>query len=99
NENVRRFSEPGVLTAALNWYRALDRGADFRIGNIPVPTLYLWGSDDLTLGRTAALAAANYVTGPYRFEELAGRSHWLLEEVPDVVHRLVEEHLLANPAN
>lgn len=98
NDNVRRLSQPGALTAALNWYRALDMKADSQIGNIAVPTLYIWGSDDLALGRTAALDTANYVTGSYQFHELEGRSHWLLEEVPDTVETLVEHHLRANSA-
>jgi len=61
-----------------------------------VPTLYIWGSQDLALGATAAIETAGYVTGPYRFEKLEGRSHWLLEEIPDQVSALVLEHIRAN---
>ncbi|MFY9802794.1 MAG: alpha/beta hydrolase [Candidatus Acidiferrales bacterium] len=95
SENVRRFAEPGALTAALNWYRALNLHG--RTGKISVPTLYLWGSEDIALGKTAALETANFVTGPYRFENLEGKSHWLLEEVPEQVSSSVLEHLRANP--
>lgn len=94
SENVRRFAEPGALTAALNWYRAMD--FEHRTGKISVPTLYVWGSNDLALGETAALATAQYVTGPYRFVRLEGRSHWLLEEVPDQIAQLALQHLRAN---
>ena len=52
--NVRRLSEPGALTAALNWYRALD--LETRIGNILVPTLFLWGDQDLACGKHAAFS-------------------------------------------
>jgi len=93
-ENIRRLAEPGVLTSALNWYRALN--LEVRIGKIRVPTLYIWGSQDLALGATAAIETAGYVTGPYRFEKLEGRSHWLLEEIPDQVSALVLEHIRAN---
>jgi len=39
---------------------------------------------------------ARYVSGPYHFKQLEGRSHWLLEEVPDQVSELVLEHLRTN---
>jgi hypothetical protein len=35
------------------------------------------------------------VTAPFRFKKLEGRSHWLVEEVPDEVSALVLEHLAA----
>lgn len=93
SENIRRLAEPGALTSALNWYRALN--LEVRIGKIRVPTLYVWGSQDLALGETAAMETAKYVTGPYRFEKLEGRSHWLLEEIPDQISALVLEHIRA----
>lgn len=95
-ENIRRLAEPGALTSALNWYRALD--VERRIGKIQVPTLYIWGSIDVALGETAALGTADHVTAPYRFEKLEGRSHWLLEEVPEEVSAIVLEHLTVNSA-
>jgi pimeloyl-ACP methyl ester carboxylesterase len=69
------------------------------LGKIRVPTLYIWGSMDLALGETAALGTVDHVNAPYRFEKLEGRSHWLLEEVPDEVSALVLEHLAANSAH
>jgi pimeloyl-ACP methyl ester carboxylesterase len=95
NENIRRLAEPGALTSALNWYRALH--LESRIGKITVPTLYVWSTQDLALGETAATQTAGYVTGPYRFEKLEGKSHWLLEEAPDKVSALLLEHMRANP--
>jgi pimeloyl-ACP methyl ester carboxylesterase len=95
NENIRRFAEPGALTSALNWYRALKLEAG--MGKVAVPTLYIWSTEDLALGETAAIETAGYVTGPYRFEKLEGRSHWLLQEAPDRVSALVLEHIRGNP--
>jgi pimeloyl-ACP methyl ester carboxylesterase len=88
--NIRRLSEPGALTAALNWYRALNLKT--RIGMISVPTLFMWGSNDLTIGQVAADNTASYVTGPYRFETLGGKSHWLLDETPGEITKLLLEH-------
>ncbi|UAL10178.1 alpha/beta fold hydrolase [Caulobacter segnis] len=89
--HVERLSRPGVLTAALNWYRALDFEA--RIGPVAVDTLFVWGSADHALGPVAAAATADYVTGPYRFERLEGASHWLLEERVTEVAQFLLEHL------
>lgn len=95
SENIRRLAEPGALTSALNWYRALNLEA--RIGEVSVPTLYIWGTDDLALGEAAAIKTAGYVTGPYRFERLQGKSHWLLQEAPHRISALLLEHISAIP--
>ena len=86
--NVRRFREDGTLTGGLNWYRAMNFSKS-EIGPITLPTLYIWGDRDQALGEVAALATAKYVTGSYRFERLSSKSHWLLEECPDEVSKLV----------
>jgi pimeloyl-ACP methyl ester carboxylesterase len=91
SSNVRRLSEPDALTSVLNWYRSLDLNA--RIGKVQVPTLYVWGDQDLALGRAAATATARYVDSPYQFEVLDGYSHWLLEEAPDKISGLILNHL------
>jgi pimeloyl-ACP methyl ester carboxylesterase len=85
---VRWFSEDGTLTGGLNWYRATSFGSS-GIGPIIMPTRCIWGDQDQALSEVAALATAKYVTGPYRFERSNGKSHWLLEECPDEVSRLV----------
>jgi pimeloyl-ACP methyl ester carboxylesterase len=91
---VAQMSEPGALTAALNWYRAMDAGLA-GVGRITVPTLFVWSTGDVALGREGAEATAAHVDGPYRFEILEGVSHWIPEEVPDVLSRLLLEHLAA----
>jgi pimeloyl-ACP methyl ester carboxylesterase len=91
-EITQRMSEPGALTAALNWYRAIDAGVA-AVGRITVPTLYVWSTGDVALGREGAEATGSYVDGPYRFQVLEGITHWIAEEVPEVVNRLLLEHL------
>ncbi|MER7016217.1 alpha/beta hydrolase [Saccharopolyspora sp. NPDC000359] len=95
DDYVQRLTEPGALTAALNWYRAarFDGGG---IGPVEVPTLYVWSTEDVAIGSTAALATAQHVTGPYRFEMLEDVSHWIPEEAPDSFNRLLLQHLLAH---
>ena len=71
--------------------RALDLKS--RIAPVSGPTLFVWGSEDLALGETAAPRTAEYVTGPYRFERLEGKSHWLVEEVPELISTLLLRQL------
>ena len=92
---VGRMRAPGALTATLNWYRAMADNPP--VGSIIVPTLYIWGSDDQALGRTAALATARNVEGSYRFEALEDRSHWLPDECPETIIALLGDHLRSAP--
>lgn len=90
---VAAMTEPGALTAALNWYRAMSAEAVADVGQISVSTMYVWSTEDLALGRQAAEATAQWVSGPYRFEILDGVSHWIPEAAPEDLSRLLLEHL------
>jgi pimeloyl-ACP methyl ester carboxylesterase len=79
------FAEPGVLTAALNWYRAMSPDVNAGLPRLTVPTTYLWGSTDLAFGRAAAETSGQFVDADYRFVPLEGASHWLPDEAPDTV--------------
>lgn len=83
-EHVRLLSQPGALTAAMNWYRAMTRA----FGDLPpvrVPTTYVWSTADPALGPAAAKRCAEFVDAPYRFVVLDGASHWIPEEHPDAL--------------
>ncbi len=84
------------MTAALNWYRATEPHSLSDVGPITVPTLYVWSDNDIALGRTAAEATVQWVSGPYRFEVLEGVSHWIPETAPLLLNRLLLEHLEAH---
>jgi pimeloyl-ACP methyl ester carboxylesterase len=90
---VERFSEPGALTAALNWYRAMRPPT--KRGPITTPTLYVWSTGDAFIGEAAARGVECHVEGPYRFEVLDGVSHWISEEAPERLSTLILEHLAA----
>ncbi len=95
--DARAMAEPGALTAALNWYRAIPlsdvRSTRAKVG---VPTLYVWSDEDAALVEKPARNTARYVTGEYRFETLHG-SHWMLDEQPDAVADLLLEWFAAHP--
>ena len=94
---VKRFSEPGVLTAALSWYRAVPTDdLDIPAGRVSAPTLFIWGAEDQALGRTAAEATKDWVDGPYRFVALPGEGHWLPDGAAAKVIPLMMEHIAAN---
>ncbi|MEU5695612.1 alpha/beta hydrolase [Actinosynnema sp. NPDC020468] len=91
DEYVRRMAEPGALTAALDWFRAARPGG--KAPKVSVPTLYVWGTEDVAVGSTAALDTGSWVDGPYRFEMLEDVSHWVPEHAPDALTSLLLEHL------
>ncbi len=95
---TERMLEPGALTAALNWYRAAARHpGDLRsVGPIRVPTLYVWSTADLALGRAAAERTEAHVEAPYQFVALDGVSHWIPETEPDQLAGLLDEHARSN---
>ena len=95
HEYLARMREPGAITGALNWYRAIpfEAAAIREARPVTVPTLYVWSTKDVALGRKAAELTGHYVSGPYRLEILEGVSHWIPEEAPDAVVRLVLDHV------
>ena len=90
---VARMQEPGALSAALGWYRAVPFQARDRVGTVRVPTLHLWSTADAFLGRAGIEATARFVDAPYRLEVLDGVSHWLPELAADRVAELVTAHV------
>jgi pimeloyl-ACP methyl ester carboxylesterase len=91
DEYVAVLSAPGALTGALNWYRAMS--SDTRVDPVEVPTTYVWSDGDVAIGRTAAEACANFVTGDYRFVELPGVTHWIPEQAPEQLARAILDRI------
>jgi pimeloyl-ACP methyl ester carboxylesterase len=85
--------EPGALSGALAWYRALPWTLREPVGTVQVPTLHVWSSGDAFLSRAATEASAAHVAGPYRLEVLEGVPHWLPELAADRVAALVIAHV------
>jgi pimeloyl-ACP methyl ester carboxylesterase len=86
-----------AMEAALAWYRA--RGAiRGPLGIIGVPTLYIWGDADDTVGRVAAEGTKEFISAPYRFEVLPGVGHFAADQAPDRVNELLLTHIEAYPA-
>jgi pimeloyl-ACP methyl ester carboxylesterase len=89
------IGNPPAMEAALAWYRA--RGVTHKpVGPTKVPTLYIWGNQDDTVGQAAARGTADFIAAPYQFAELPGVGHYPADQVPDAVNHLMLRHLAAN---
>ena len=85
-----------AMEAALAWYRA--RGAvRGPLGPIRVPTLYIWGDADDTVGRVAAEGTRDFIAAPYQFEILPGVGHFAADQAPERVSELLLAHIAAHP--
>ena len=76
------MAEPGRLTGALNWYRALTGDQLRSTGAVTVPTTYVWSDKDPVVGLTAALRTADWVEADYQLVAMRGIGHWIPEEAP-----------------
>ena len=99
DEYVSVFSEPGALTAGLNWYRASfggdSSGTEVQENDVKVPTLFIWGNQDEAVGRLGTELMSEYMKGPYSIIEL-NAGHWLLSETPEQVITPIVSHIRAN---
>ncbi|HEY3679380.1 MAG TPA: alpha/beta hydrolase [Bradyrhizobium sp.] len=86
----------GAMEGALAWYRA-RRAIRGPLGPIRVPTLYIWGDADDTVGRVAAEGTVDFVAAPYRFEVLPGVGHFAADQSPDRVSELLLQQIAAHP--
>ena len=80
--------QPGALTAMVNYYRALLRRSDARNvgdGTVHVPTLVLWGEQDIAIDIHTLDGMGDYVPDltEVRFPEA---SHWVQQDVPGEVN-------------
>ena len=83
------WSQPGTLTAVMNWYRALFRTrAKFPDKTVRVPTRILWGERDDFLLTEMAHESLRYCTNADLFT-FANASHWLQHEEPARVSELL----------
>ncbi len=94
SEYLRLFSEPGALTAALNWYRATEltnAGSQFD-PQIDIPVLFVWGGSDPVVGQAALEAQRALFSGPFREVEL-DTGHWLMETRGAATDAAILSHL------
>jgi pimeloyl-ACP methyl ester carboxylesterase len=82
------IGNPQAMEAALAWYRA--RGVRHQpVGPTRVPTLFIWGDQDDTVGRAAAEGTREFIAAPNQFAVLPGVGHYAADQVPEQFNALL----------
>ena len=95
-EHLSVLGSPASLEAALAWYRS-NKGLAADIGTIAVPTLYIWGDADATVGPDAAYGTGEFVSAAYAMEVLPGVGHFVMDQAPGKATELLLTHLKRHP--
>jgi pimeloyl-ACP methyl ester carboxylesterase len=93
------WTQPGALTAMINWYRSALRsgfggsnGDTAASGRIKIPTLLLWGKQDVALSSEMAQPSIDLCDdGQLIFFEQA--THWVQHDEAEAVNELVLDFL------
>ncbi|TXN36972.1 alpha/beta hydrolase [Flagellimonas hymeniacidonis] len=94
------FKNPKQLTASLNYYRSnyklLKSAATKQIlGDINVPTLFIWGNKDIAIGSYAVSESHQYMKNEYEFLELDS-GHWLIQTKYQELKKVITKHIMKN---
>jgi len=87
------LEKPGVLKAAMNYYRQLLSPQSWlqQWGRSPqpvtVPTLVLWGEEDFLLSHELLHDIDTLINAPCRLTAIPQCGHWIQQEVPQTVNR------------
>jgi pimeloyl-ACP methyl ester carboxylesterase len=95
----RALSRPGRLTGPLDYYRAALRYPRDLYGlpqQVHVPTLLIWGERDPYLGVELTTGLDRWVRD-LRVVRIPDASHWVQNDVPDRVNRLLIEFFRGDP--
>ena len=85
---TRRMLEPGALTAALAWYRAVPGSRGLSAGIVRVPTALVYGRRDPFFSPAAVHATSRFVRGHLRALGV-DTGHWVPEQAPGRVADVV----------
>jgi epoxide hydrolase 4 len=87
-------AKPGAVTAMLNYYRNLW-GSNFLQESwdvLYVPTLMIWGENDVALGKELTLGTQDYVKD-LEIRYISNCGHWVQQEQPQLVNQYIREWL------
>ena len=95
---IADLSEPGALTAGLNWYRAnlpVARllGPPPELPAVQAPTLGIFGTAEPYLTEASMVRSKERVQGVWRYERLEGIGHWVQLEASERLNALLLEFL------
>lgn len=95
----KNASQPGALTAMINYYRAFFKGKPISekrrvMGLIlEIPTLMIWGEEDAALGKELTYGTEKLVTD-FTIRYLPNVSHWVQQEAPETVNAMIEAWII-----
>jgi pimeloyl-ACP methyl ester carboxylesterase len=95
-DHLSVLGNPEALEAALAWYRS-NKGLAADLGTIAVPTLYIWGDVDATVGPDAAYGTAEFVAPSFAMEVLPNVGHFVMDQAPAKTTDLLLAHLKKHP--
>jgi pimeloyl-ACP methyl ester carboxylesterase len=95
---LKVFGNRKQLTASINYYRSnyklLKKAANDKIlGDVYVPTLFIWGNKDMAIGSVAVENSHKYMKNDYLFLELDS-GHWLIQTKFNELKIAITEHIL-----
>jgi pimeloyl-ACP methyl ester carboxylesterase len=92
-------AKPGALTAIINYYRnsfqKLFRNPQTtqkRWEVLEMPTLMIWGENDIALGKKLTYGTEKYVNN-LTVKYISNCSHWVQQEQPQLVNQYMREFL------
>lgn len=100
---LEAWSQPGAITGGLNYYRASPllettgdghflvdgRGLE-KVGQIRVPTLVIWGENDVAL-ILGLLDGLEEKVMELEIKRIPGATHWVQHDVPELVNEYIWE--------
>mmetsp|Transcript_7462 Transcript_7462/g.22060 ORF Transcript_7462/g.22060 Transcript_7462/m.22060 type:complete len:356 (+) Transcript_7462:174-1241(+) len=109
SEEVARYkaniAQPGALTATMNYYRAMidartwnpsPRGRVKPSKTVDVPVLVIGGKDDAAIG-THLFKNIEKMVPDVQLHFLSNCSHWVQQDRPEDVNRLIADFVKASP--
>lgn len=89
------MAKPGAITAALNYYRSalwpiLTKPRAWSV--LPMPTLLIWGEQDVALGKELTYGTEQYVRD-LQIRYIPDSGHWVQQEKPTLVNQYMHEFL------
>ena len=92
------WSQPGAITAMLNYYRAnlVKRmfGQKDMPSKISVPTLFIYGEKDRAVLPQTVAGVGDIVSGPYTEHRIPNSGHWVQQEARDEVTQVLRTFLI-----
>ena len=96
-EYKKAWSQPGAVTAMLNYYRANIVKRMFGKKDIPskinVPTLFIYGEKDTAVLQQTVAGVGDMISGPYTEHRIPSSGHWVQQEARDEVTRVLRAFL------